>query len=113
MKKIHQECFKFIWNGKRDKIKRSVLVKKVEEGGLRMTDINDFEKSLKLTWINRMLHHSNIWRTLRPSHINFQLMIKTGGYIDTKKWRKQQTAFGGSSMRLGINLYVRYTSAQK
>ena len=33
---------KFIWNGKRDQIKRTTLCKSLEEEGLNMTEINVF-----------------------------------------------------------------------
>ena len=81
LEKISQECFKFIWNGNRDKIKRKVMVKKIEEGGVEMTDLKYFEKALKLTWIKRMLMPRNAWKNLAPKHVNFQSVIDTGGYI--------------------------------
>ena len=47
--------YKFIWNGKRDKVKRATLCKSLEEGGLKMIEINVFIDSLKVTWIRKML----------------------------------------------------------
>jgi hypothetical protein len=46
------EClfFKFIWNNKGDKIKRNILVKEYNVGGLRMINVQDYIASLKLSW---------------------------------------------------------------
>ena len=46
--------YDFIWNGKKDKIKRKTLCKPLEEGGLNMIDVNVFIESLKVTWIRKL-----------------------------------------------------------
>ena len=83
LEKITRECFNFIWNGRKDKIKRKVMVKKIEEGGVEMMDLDFFEKSLKLTWIKRILMPRNTWKHLAPKHVDFQSVIASGGYIDS------------------------------
>ena len=47
--------YKFIWNSKRDKIKRTTMCKSLEEGGLNMTQINVLIDCLEVTWIKKML----------------------------------------------------------
>jgi hypothetical protein len=47
MKEIESCCFKFIWKGKPDQIKRSILINTYEKGGLNMVDIDSYFKSLK------------------------------------------------------------------
>ena len=54
-KKKKKKFYEFIWNGKRDKIKRTMLCKSLEKGGLNMVEINVFTDSLKVTWIRKML----------------------------------------------------------
>ena len=49
IKSLKQQSFEFIWNNKRDKIKRDTLIKPYEEGGLRMVDLNCYVNSLKIT----------------------------------------------------------------
>ena len=46
--------YKFIWNGKTDRIKRSTLSKEYHEGGLRMIDIDLFIKSIHIRWITSL-----------------------------------------------------------
>ena len=93
LEKITQECFNFIWNGKRDRIKRKIMVKKVEDGGVEMIDINSFEKALKLTWMKRILQPRNIWKNLGPKNIDIQSVIDTGGYISTTLLKKTTNVF--------------------
>ena len=59
------KLFEFLWEGKRDKIKRVGLYQDYSEGGLRMTDLESMVKALKLTWIPRLLKtgHQN-WKTV-------------------------------------------------
>ena len=45
-------CFyKFLWDGKRDKIKRSEMIDDYSDCGQKMLDIMAFNKSLKIAWI--------------------------------------------------------------
>jgi hypothetical protein len=45
-KEIESKCFKFIWNGKPDKVKRNTLIGDFEKGGLKMIDIESYFISL-------------------------------------------------------------------
>ena len=51
---LNRILFNFIWNGKPDKIKRSVLINNINEGGLKMFHIESFIKSLKCSWVRRL-----------------------------------------------------------
>ena len=55
MKTIKVKFFNFIWKNKPDKISRKQVVGTYEEGGLKMPDIEFFNMSLKLTWLQRMV----------------------------------------------------------
>ena len=46
--------YKFIWNGKSDKIKRSTLIGDIYQGGLKMIDLQSFNIYLKVGWIKRL-----------------------------------------------------------
>lgn len=45
--------YKFIWKGGPDRVKREVLTKGLDKGGLKMIDIENFSAALKLTWIRK------------------------------------------------------------
>ena len=65
-KKIENIFFKFLWNGKPDKIKRNVLIGSYDTGGLKMPHIESFCYSLKMTWIYKLLDPFNLspWKIL-------------------------------------------------
>ena len=46
---IQEFLDKLLWNGKKDKIKRSVFINEHEEGGLKMPHIQSFYKALKMS----------------------------------------------------------------
>ena len=55
IKEIESCCFNYIWKGKRDKVKRSTLIAQYEEGGLNMIDVECYFKSLKASWVPRLI----------------------------------------------------------
>ena len=57
MDKIKDVLYKFIWNNKRDKIKRKVMNQDYKFGGCRMIDITVQNKALKLSWIPHILEN--------------------------------------------------------
>ena len=62
VKTLENAFFKFIWDNKPDKIKRSTLKKNYLNGGLNMIDLNNFIAALKCTWIRRMyVNHDANW----------------------------------------------------
>jgi hypothetical protein len=64
LKKLEQMLFHFIWNHN-DRIARSQLIQDYSLGGLRMVHIESFIKSMKLSWIQRLLLNSNTtWANL-------------------------------------------------
>ena len=50
VKDLNKLLFNFIWNSKREKVKRSVLLNPIESGGLGMFDVLTKFKSLYLSW---------------------------------------------------------------
>ena len=65
-KEIESKCFKFIWNGKPDKVKRNTLIGDFEKGGLKMVDIESYFISLKASWISRLADSKFSNRKLIP-----------------------------------------------
>ena len=59
LKSLKQKSFEFIWNSKRDKVKRNTVIKSYEEGGLRMTDMNYYINSINITWVKRLTDPEN------------------------------------------------------
>ena len=55
LKKFNNIIYNFMWDGKPDKISRQQLTRQIQDGGLKMINMTIFIKSLKLTWIRRIL----------------------------------------------------------
>jgi hypothetical protein len=51
--------YEFLWKGKEDPVKRSVLFYNYLEGGLNITNIDTYIKALQIKWILRLLQNSN------------------------------------------------------
>ena len=59
IREINQIFFDFLWSGRGDKIKRNIMINDYPDGGLKMIDIQSFNKSLKTTWIKKYLDPNN------------------------------------------------------
>ena len=52
LKEINTLLYDFLWESKGDKIKRTQMINDYDKGGLKMIDIQSFNKSLKIKWVN-------------------------------------------------------------
>ena len=59
LNKLNSILYKFLWNGKPDKVMRSTSILRFNQGGLKMVDIYKFDKALKVNWIRKLLNHPN------------------------------------------------------
>ena len=65
LKMIESIIFKFIWNGKTEKIKRVSLMEEYSKGGIKMLDIQRQLFSFRLKWLGRFFSESyGAWKTL-------------------------------------------------
>jgi hypothetical protein len=55
LEQIIDIAYKFIWNNKKDKVKRTTLISDYQNGGLKMLDIKSFVKAQKIIWVKRYL----------------------------------------------------------
>jgi hypothetical protein len=51
IKKLQDMIVEFVWNGKPPKVKYKCMINRIEQGGLKLQDIDSKIKSLKLKWI--------------------------------------------------------------
>ena len=70
----------FLWNHKRPKLKRNVIIQPIESGGLKAPDIRSMIKASKVAWVKRLNSHSkakwkNIFQEIIP--ISIKLLIET------------------------------------
>ena len=55
LKDIDSLIFNFLWDNKPPKIKREVILQKTNQGGLNITDIYTYSKSVKFQWVKKLL----------------------------------------------------------
>ena len=55
LNEINKMFYNYIWNGKPVKVSRKTLSMNYNKGGLKMINISNFEKSMKLQWIKYII----------------------------------------------------------
>ena len=65
IQKTQAELFAFLWRNKKDKIKRQILYQPISDGGLNLMNFRTMVKSLRLSWIGRLLDGTNTnWKAI-------------------------------------------------
>ena len=65
LQQINSFMFSFLWNNKPDKVKRNTICGDYLNGDLKMINIFNFEKALKLNWIRKVIHQTEAsWKLL-------------------------------------------------
>ena len=67
---LEKIIFNFIWSGKQDKIKRDVLKLTEIDGGLGLTDIQDFWTSLKFSWFRKLNQTTAFWPKILETSVS-------------------------------------------
>ena len=59
LKELNNILYKFLWNNKPDKIRRSSMTLDKTSGGMQMIDMVSFDKSLKGSWVQKLYTQTN------------------------------------------------------
>ena len=103
LKELESIFFAFLWGSKRDPIKRSKAVQNFSEGGLNMIDLQAFVRSLKLSWLKRLVASNAVWAKLVDNEIlNVDAILHYGSKkietccrkINNPFWKDVLEAFG-------------------
>lgn len=72
VRNLEREIFKFVWGGKRDRVKRATLKAKYKNGGLQVPDFLSQSKSLKISWVKKYLDIENNakWKSVVKTKFN-------------------------------------------
>ena len=78
IKKIDTLIFNFLWGSKRDKVKREVIKRKKDEGGLGLFDFPDYLTSMKMTIIKKILNpkFKHSWKSIFVRQFKFPDQIE-------------------------------------
>lgn len=85
LKEINELIFKFIWKGGRDKVKRSIMVKQLQKGGLKAPDLGLIIEASRINWIKRYLSQSGYAQTwkatvkslFKQSGVNLDVLLQS------------------------------------
>ena len=72
LQRLNNMSFKFLWNNKPDRLKRSTSILPLELGGLNMPDIGAFWLSLKLSWTRRFMAKNCLWQKILSLNLLYQ-----------------------------------------
>ena len=71
IQKTQAELFAFLWRNKKDKLKRLIIYQPVSDGGLNFMNFRTMVKSLRLSWIGRLLDGTNTnWKAVPAYFFN-------------------------------------------
>lgn len=108
IKRLEKLFYKFLWNSGPDRIKRSIIIKNLNSGGLRMVNVTIFIKALKITWLRRVIHKGHgSWFAL--ASIDFDKLFSFGsGYSEVSNnenpfWRDLLQNWSGFCNKLEVN----------
>jgi hypothetical protein len=109
LKRIQKLLFKYLWNNKPDKIKRSVAYSRREEGGLAMPNIEQQNMSLKITWIQRLLHNPDCgWATCALNFFPNKDVTILKGNISPKDLQHQNLLPSNQFWKEVVELWAHY-----
>ena len=75
--------YTFIWKSSVNRVKKDIMQKEYQEGGLKMINIHSFILALKSTWIRRLFFNNGKWQNIFMSSIDInKLSCGSSGYIE-------------------------------
>ena len=70
IKRIETCFYQFVWNSKRDKVKRSILINNYAKGGLRMPHLQSVIHKCNIRWIQKYLNDSSAtWKDILDEYL--------------------------------------------
>ena len=77
MQELKKMSIDFIWKKKRHEVSKKTLYLKCEQGGLNLINIQEFDLSLKLTWLRKSIYQSPDWLEFF-THYKLDRLLWTG-----------------------------------
>jgi len=62
LKKVEDEIVKFLWNGKKPKIKYKTLIGDLDQGGIRLPDIESILQANRACWAIKLMNSEGYWK---------------------------------------------------
>ena len=109
IKLIEDTFWKFLWHGKRDRIKRTKIVQSIADGGLEMVELKSYITGLKVSWLKRLRVSVSDWSLLTKAVIfpSFDSLLLHGSAQLKRDSGRVHNAF----WRDVVNAWVRFNEA--
>ena len=105
IKELDGLFFKYLWNGKRDKVKRSIVTKQYRDGGLQMITLSNFIDAIKTSWVRRLtLRNLKCLHIIKMTLPNIEMLSLYGADYVERKLRKVGNIF----WRDTLSAYLKY-----
>jgi exonuclease III len=83
IKQLNDAFLNFIWDGQ-SRINFHTLCKEYKDGGLKMVNVENFIKAMKLTWLKRVFVSNGKWLHIAKSYIDFDKLVHCGKHYSEK-----------------------------
>ena len=100
IKTIEDICYKFIWKNNRHEVSKRTINKEIKDSGLKMLSIQEFDRSLKLTRMRKILNYTTEWvEFIKYYKIHYLLVTDTNYHVHVKNaisdpfWRDVSVAY--------------------
>ena len=93
LQELNTIFLQFLWDGKRGKIKKSVVCKPQEEGGIGMLNVYTFLSAMKITWLRRTCVESSLREYVTDIYPMFTDLRKYGGEYANILMRRVKNPF--------------------
>jgi hypothetical protein len=89
IKEIDNLFFKFIWNNRRDKIKRDTTMRNYEDGGFKMINVTKYmyAKRLRISWMKRLLTQAIVTGQHLQSKILYKIYVAWEPHENNKPFK--------------------------
>ena len=106
--KLENVFREFIWNHKPSKFRKGIFQSPLEWGGLKMINLETFDKALKLSWIKRLKNEKDGWEYF-PRYYNIHKVIMFGDKYPQKIISNIDNNFWADVARATILLHQKTT----
>jgi exonuclease III len=107
LKELDKMFFDFLWSGRSHKIKKSVVCKDYNDGGLRMINVFDFLSTLKISWLRRIRNEeSEVRQILFTVHKDFNKVCLMGEEFVNVMLNRMDNAFWKDTLKHLKKLYA-------
>ena len=78
--KLNKLFFEFVWKSSVARVKKKIVTQEYIDGGLKMVEIENFDASMKISWVKKMLQITDPrkWLKVLGETIDIDIIIKFG-----------------------------------